>query len=190
MTNMRDMDQVGDVSNVVLRRANAVDAPAIAAVRVESWRATYRGIIPDSYLDEMREDESTELWFRVLTAPKNASTAVFVAEVAGEVVGFSAGLMLPEKKFELDAELSAIYLKPKYQDQGLGQRLVRMVADAYQSHGANGMLVWVLAENKVARQFYEKLGGELLIEQDFLWDDLSLREVGYGWRDLTTLAKG
>ena len=184
---MSNVTNVSNVSNVVLRRATAVDAPAIAAVRVESWRTTYRDIIPDSYLDDMRVDESTELWFRVLTAPKNDTTAVFVAEVDGEVIGFSAGLMLSEQKFELDAELTAIYLKPKFQDQGLGQRLVRMVAETYQARGANGLLVWVLSENKPARQFYEKLGGELLVEQDYTWDGLNLKEVGYGWRDLTTL---
>jgi ribosomal protein S18 acetylase RimI-like enzyme len=176
------------ISNVVLRRATAADAAAIAALRIDSWRASYTGVIPDSYLDDMNVDESTELWLRILSAPGAKTTAVFVAEVDREIVGFSAGMMLVEKKFDFDAELTATYLKPAAQDQGLGTRLVRMVADSFQTLGANGLLVWVLSENKAGRQFYEKLGGELLIEQDFSWDDLDLKEVGYGFRDLTTLA--
>jgi ribosomal protein S18 acetylase RimI-like enzyme len=176
------------VSNVVLRRANVADASAIAAVRVEAWRVTYRGVIPDSYLDEMRVEDSTELWLRVLSAPANPGTAVFVAEVDGRIVGFSAGMIMQEQKFGFDAELTAIYLIPDAQERGLGTRLVRMVANGFANLGVNGMLVWVLAENKVARQFYEKLGGELLIEQAFSWDGLDLQEVGYGFRDLTTLA--
>ena len=176
------------VSNVVLRRANVADASAIAAVRVESWRVTYRGIIPDSYLDAMRVDDSTELWLRVLSAPVSPTTAVFVAEVDGRIVGFSAGVILEEEKFGFESELTGIYVIPDAQERGLGTQLVRMVAAGFSKLGANGMLVWVPSDNKVARQFYEKLGGEQLIEQAFTWDDLDLQEVGYGFRDLTTLA--
>ncbi len=175
------------ISNVVLRRATVADASAIAALRIDSWRTSYKGLIPDSYLEDMNLDDSIELWLRILTAPGDR-TAVFVAEVDREVVGFSAGMMLSDKKFDFDAELTATYLKPAMQDQGLGTRLVRMVAERFQGWGANGLLVWVLSENKAGCQFYEKLGGELLIEQAYTWDDLDLQEVGYGFRDLTTLA--
>jgi hypothetical protein len=34
-----------------VREANAGDAAAIARLHVESWRATYRGILRDEYLD-------------------------------------------------------------------------------------------------------------------------------------------
>ena len=43
------------------------------------------------------------------------------------------------------------------------------------------------AGNQAARQFYEQMGAELLIEQPFTWDGLDLMETGYGWRDLTAL---
>lgn len=114
-------------------------------------------------------------------------TTVFVAERNGDVIGFSAGHMLEEPKFGIDAELSAIYLRNDAQRIGIGRRLVRMVADAHQAMGATGLLVWVLAENKAARAFYEQLGAELLIEQSFTWDALDLVEAGYGWRDLDAL---
>jgi hypothetical protein len=46
------------------------------------------------------------------------------------------------------------------------------------------MLVWVLAQNNIAREFYAKLGAELLTEQAFSWDELDLQEAGYGWRTI------
>jgi hypothetical protein len=46
----------------------------------------------------------------------------------------------------------------------------------------------VIAGNKGARAFYERLGAELLVEQPFQWDGMDLVEVGYGWRDLGALA--
>lgn len=171
---------------LVIRRACVQDAAAIAAVRIDSWRATYRGVIPDAYLEGMRVDDSTALWTRVLSAASD-KTSVFVAEMDGAVVGFAAGKALDEPRFGLDAELAAIYLQPDAQRAGIGRRLVSMVADAHQSQGANGFIVWVIATNKAARQFYEQLGAELLIEQSFTWDGLDLVEAGYGWRDLNAL---
>jgi hypothetical protein len=49
------------VTEITFRRATANDAAAIAALRVDSWRTTYRGVMPDAYLDGMRADESAEM---------------------------------------------------------------------------------------------------------------------------------
>lgn len=172
------------METISLRPATPDDAEGIAIVRIDSWRKTYRGIIPDTYLDQMDIDESTSLWRRVLTAASQA-TSVFVAERDGEVAGFAAGKMLDEERFGLNAELAAIYLRPDIQRVGIGHSLIRLVAAAHQVQGANGLLAWVIAKNKIARQFYEKLGAELLVEQGFNWDGMDLMEVGYGWRDLS-----
>jgi GNAT superfamily N-acetyltransferase len=174
------------MSALVLRPAAAVDAPAIARVRIDSWRMTYRGLIPDAYLDGMQQDASTALWERVLSAAPNA-TSVFVLANADEVVGFAAGNMLKEPKHGKNAELSAIYLRRDYQRAGLGHRLVGAVATAQRAHGATGLIVWVIAGNKGARAFYEQLGATLLVEQPFQWDGMDLVEAGYGWDDLDTL---
>jgi len=172
---------------ITLRRATAVDAPAIARVRVDGWRTAYRGIIPDAYLDGMQVEASTAMWERVLTAGPN-TTSVHVADHAGKVVGFASGAMLAEPKHGLDAELVAIYLRREFQHAGLGRQLVGAVVEAQRAQGATGLLTWVIAGNTAARVFYERLGGELLVEQPFQWDGLDLVEVGYGWRDLQKLA--
>jgi GNAT superfamily N-acetyltransferase len=143
-------------------------------------------MIPDAYLAAMKVEDSAASWEKVLSAGPN-STSVFVAANAEGIVGFAAGNMLPLPKHELDAELSAIYVVRQAQRFGVGQRLVATVAAAQRAHGANGLLVWVIAGNKSARAFYEKLGAELLIEQAFTWDGMDLVEVGYGWRDLDAL---
>jgi len=176
------------MSAITLRRANAGDAPAIARVRIDSWRTTYRGMVPDAYLDAMQVDASTAMWDRVLTAGPN-TTSVFVADHDGEIVGFASGAMLAEPKHGLDAELVAIYLRREFQRVGLGRRLVGAVVDAQSAHGATGLITWVIADNKAARGFYESLGAELLVEQPFQWDGLNLVEVGYGWRDLPALTE-
>ena len=172
--------------DVLIRPAVPADAARIAQVRVEAWRTTYKGMIPDAYLAAMTVEDSTAHWDRILGAAPN-TTNVFVAVADGEVVGFAAGLMLEEPKFGIDAELSAVYLVREAQRAGVGRRLVAAVAAAQQAHGANGLVVWVIAGNKPARAFYENLGAELLVEQPFTWDGMDLVEVGYGFRDLPAL---
>jgi GNAT superfamily N-acetyltransferase len=171
---------------ITIRPANVRDAAAIARVRIESWRATYRGLIPDAYLAQMKEDESTAIWERILAAGPNTAS-VFVAENDGEVIGFAAGNMLREPRYELNAELTAIYLHPAFHGAGVGRRLVREVAQAQRAHGATGLIVWVIARNKIGRGFYESLGGELLVEQPFQWDGMDLVEVAYGFRGIDAL---
>ena len=171
---------------IAIRRAAPRDAPAIARVRIDCWRVAYRGLVPDAYLDGMQVDESTALWDRVLTAEQN-DTSVFVAEHDGDVIGFSAGNMLQEPRFDLNAELSAVYLRREFQHAGIGRRLVATVARAQREHGATGLIAWVIAGNKRARAFYESLGGTLLVEQPFEWDGMDLVEAGYGLRDLDAL---
>jgi GNAT superfamily N-acetyltransferase len=178
---------LGDAPGIVIRRAAPRDAEAIARVRIDGWRTSYRGLIPAAYLDGMQVDASTALWDKVLAAGPN-SASVFVTSHGDEVIGFAAGSLLAEPKFGLNAELTAVYLRREFQRVGLGRRLIAAVVDAQRALGAAGMIVWVIAANKPARAFYEALGAELLVEQAYQWDGMDLLEAAYGWRDLDALA--
>ncbi len=172
---------------VAIRPATPADAGAIAQVRVDSWRITYRGMIPEAYLAAMKVEDSAAMWLRVLSANSD-SVCVFVAEDAGIVKGFACGNRLAPAKLGLDAELTAIYLARDCQRAGIGTRLLAAVAGTLQSRGATGLLTWVIAANRPARTFYESLGATLQVEQPFQWDGLDLVEAGYGWPDLAALA--
>jgi ribosomal protein S18 acetylase RimI-like enzyme len=175
------------MSDILIRPALPEDATAIAQVRVEAWRTTYKGMIPDAYLAAMKVEDSAALWLRVLNAASD-KTSVFVALDDSAVVGFAAGNLLAEPKLDFDAELTAIYIRREAQRSGIGRRLVGHVAAAESAQGATGLVAWVIAANRAARAFYERLGAELLIEQPFQWDGMDLVEAGYGWRDLDALA--
>ena len=175
------------MSSIVARPAG--DAEAIARVRVDSWRETYRGMIPQAYLDAMKLEQSRALWEKVLTAGSTA-VSVFVAERGAEIVGFGSGNMLVEPKHGFDAELSAVYVRREFQRAGIGRRLVAetAVALSQRERGASSLIVWVIAGNKGARAFLERIGAELVVEQAFQWDGMDLVEAGYGWRTLGALA--
>lgn len=175
------------MSEVVVRPARPADAAAIARVRIDAWRATYRGIVPDAYLDAMSVADNEAFWQRILAA-QSPLASVFVAAEGGRVVGFASANVRDPPKLGFDAELSAIYLAADHKRHGLGRRLVAAVAASQRERGASGLIAWVFAKNQPARAFYETLGGELLAEQAFQWDGIDLIEAGYGFRDLDALA--
>jgi len=45
---------------LVIREATVEDSAEIARVQVDTWRTTYRGIVPQSFLDEMAYDLRAE----------------------------------------------------------------------------------------------------------------------------------
>ena len=131
-------------------------------------------------------ETSTDLWNRVLTSGTSA-ISVFVAASDRDVIGFAAGNMLAEPRHDLNAELTAVYLRREFQRAGTGRRLVCAVAEAQRAHGAIGLIAWVISGNKTARAFYERLGAMLLVEQPYEWDGVPLTEAGYGFKDIGAL---
>ena len=44
------------------------DADRIGAIQVRAWRAAYRGVMPDAYLDELDVDDRAAYWRRQVLA--------------------------------------------------------------------------------------------------------------------------
>ncbi|MGH2447737.1 MAG: GNAT family N-acetyltransferase [Chloroflexota bacterium] len=76
------------MSEAVIRSAVPNDAAAIARVRVETWRDAYRGLLPDEMLDGLSVDDTASTWRRLLEGA-DPSVLVLVAEVDGEIIGYS-----------------------------------------------------------------------------------------------------
>ena len=57
-----------------IRSATPDDAERLASVHVEAWKSTYRGQVPDAYLDALSVQDRVDVW-RKLLADTAASTA-------------------------------------------------------------------------------------------------------------------
>jgi GNAT superfamily N-acetyltransferase len=169
------------------RPALVADAAEIAAVHVDTWRATYPGMLPDRYLAAMDVRDYEDRWLRTIQDPYRRS-AVFVVEDDGRVVGFASCGPERDGDARYDGELYAIYLLPAAQGRGLGRALVQTTADALAIRGMTSMVVWVLRGNAHARGFYERLGGVYLRERPLdLGAGLDAPEVSYVWADTVAL---
>lgn len=169
-----------------LRRASPADASAVAHVYVNSWRTTYRGIIPGQALAALDELRQTGYWWKTLCESKRGCGAV-VAEGRSRVVGFSAFGPAREEGVSRRGEVYTLYLLDAYQGCGIGRRLLSASADDMAGAGYTSMCVWVLARNP-AREFYERLGGVELSSRDIGVGGRRLEEICYLWPDLGRLA--
>lgn len=169
----------------MIRAALPADAAAIAQIHIDTWRTTYRGLVPDAYLAGLSYQERTDAWACMLNEPRPHG-CVYVAEEAGSVVGFADGG--PERSGDLvyGGELYAIYILRAQQGKGAGRLLTSAVAASLAQAGYDALLLWVLARNP-AQGFYERLGGRRLRSQQIRIGAATLEEIAYGWPDIRTL---
>lgn len=176
---------------VKIREARPADAEAIARVRVETWRTTYRGIIPDAFLDALSIPEKTDR-YRQSLEDKGSKKFHFVAESGGKVVAFATGAPERTGNREYTGELDGVYVLEAFQGRGVGRCLVRAVVTRLAREGHRAMLVRVLAANPW-RRFYETLKGIPLTDQNLkvahVFSGVDCPVAIYGWKDLGAVAK-
>lgn len=176
-------------SQWLIRRVGDSDYGQIARVHVNSWRTTYRGIVPDDFLDELSYETSEARWRRISTQ-NGPDYVMFAAEdESGHIVGFANGGRERSGDADFDGELYAIYLLETHQRKGIGQALFRRVIEHLVKSGFRSMLIWVLADNP-ACHFYESMGGVRMREQDVEIGGKRLKEIGYGWTNLQATLNG
>lgn len=173
-----------------IRLAQPADAAAIAHVHVETWRATYAGVVPDSYLVRMSEQGQANTWRKIL-ARRSKDDRTLVAEVEKgasdqqTLVGFGSFGRQRVTELGTRGEIFALYVLPDWQGQGIGQQLMHAVFRRLWEAGTPDCLIWVLAENP-ARFFYEHMGGQRVAERVESLAGEKLTEFAYGWPDLET----
>ena len=163
----------------MIRPADLDDAAAIARVHVVSWRSTYRTLLPADFLESLTEAGYTDRWRRFIS---ERSSRVFVVEdESNDIVGFASGGRERAGESGYRGELYAIYLLESSQRRGYGRELVRAVVGGLREMGLQDMIIWVLRDNRPARDFYERLGGVFVRAQPITIGSATLEEVSYGW---------
>lgn len=165
---------------MIIRKAIETDAASIAKVHVDGWRTTYKGIVPNTYLNRLSYEEHEKNWLKGIQ-----TNGIYVAEnERGEVVGFATGGKERTGKYKAyDGELYAIYLLETAQGEGLGRKLFEAIVKDLQEKKFTSMLIWALADNP-ACHFYERLGGKKVDTAEIEIDGKQLQEVAFGWEKL------
>lgn len=172
-----------------VREARQEDAAAIARVHVDSWRTSYRGIVPEAFLAGMSYADFEGRWQEWLRGVGDPRWAYRVAELpSGRIVGFASGGPQQGPAYaDYAGELYTLYLLREHQRAGIGRCLFGSVARGLAEGGITSLLAWVLARNP-SRRFYEAVGGTLLGRQEIEIGGVRLEEVAYGWPDIEGVA--
>lgn len=141
-----------------VRPATVEDAEAIGRVQFETWRAAYRGLMPDEAIARFDVEARQRMWHEGLARQPQLGSATFVAELDGEVVGFAS---VGAWRGEEDAgELYALYLHPSCWDRGIGRALLVRAEESMHSSGFTRAILWVLEGNERGERFYRAAGWE------------------------------
>jgi ribosomal protein S18 acetylase RimI-like enzyme len=169
-----------------IRQAAMADVAAIARVHVDSWRTTYKGLLPDDYLANLAYEQREALWRKILSKPVGQDLVYVAEETSGNIVGFVSGG--PERSGDpiYTGEVYAIYLLERWQGQGIGRQLTITLVRQLVQRGLTSLLIWVMAENP-SRRFYEVLGGRQVRERLEMTGGVERVDVSYGWLDARML---
>jgi ribosomal protein S18 acetylase RimI-like enzyme len=168
-----------------IRFALASDADAIAQLHVLSWRGSYRGILPDAYLDGDVEAERADAWARYFDEPPPGAVA-FVAPGAGQSLdGFIALEAGHERGY--DAVIENLHVAPGARGCGLGKKLLATAATHLIGAGGASTCLWVYDANRAAIDFYKAIGGVIDAREFDPFAGADAPHSRIGWRDIRVL---
>src|SRR5712671_71878 len=168
------------MDHITIRSARPEDARSIAKLHVETWRATYAGMLSAPYLVGLSAPRQELGWRNViLREPRDVRVAVGQGDA---ILGFgSCGPNRGDRRFA--GEVFTLYVAPDWQNQGIGRRLLIALFRRLVGAGRSSAIVWVLRDNP-SRFFYERLGGRQVTYKTLAVAGSAVEAVGYGWSDL------
>ena len=130
----------------------------VAIAHLLAWQKAFQGILSDDLLYGLDKYEFLRIWKQTIQNEKRTN---FIA-LNGENVAIGFISFGTSKENRLWAEIIGIYVHPEFWDQGYGKALMKKAASELKNSGKySKIILWVMAENDSARQFYEKTGFKL-----------------------------
>ncbi len=171
-----------------LRLATLADQAEIARLHCDSWHEAFMSINPD--LVKARGDDYPrryQTWGKILQ-DEQFSTHVAV-DKSGQIVGVGQGGTVREELGvpEYDGELVRLYIAPDNKGQGVGKKLINIVASTLKSQDKQSMIVVAWSINVPARAVYEHLGAKFIKEIVQEKDGFDNSQAVYGWQDIDTI---
>ena len=158
-----------------VRNAVRGEANQIAKIHVDSWQVAYRGLMPQSYIDQFTRERRERMWTRVMT---EQLANLIVVEKQKEIVGFLSYELPNHSSEDKTAIVTCCYVSPLYFGQGAGSALFDELETRLLSTPVMQISLKALDTNKQGLNFYKKCGfvrsGD---EESEVIDDMTLNDV-------------
>lgn len=158
-----------------IRKMERKDWKEVAHVVTVAWNETYRGIVPDEFLDNLyiNEEERAKNSFENFNDKENHQ---YVLEVDNKIVGFINVGSTDETEFTNCGEIYAVYIINGYKGYGFGKKLIESGINELKNMGYDKMVIGCLDRNK-SNEFYKHIGGKYIKTRIF--EKLQLPENVY-----------
>ena len=134
--------------DIVIRRATPEDALAIKKIHFKAYQKSYRGYVPDEYLNALvLDDDVVERTNQHLKTGES-----WLAFYKNKPAGFADVTYYDNKVFEIQA----LYVDPKYQKHGVGSALVSYLCKNKKETGYKKCILWTIKQGP-SLVFYEKM---------------------------------
>lgn len=140
---------------VTIREALPQDAGKISEIYAASWKHAYRGLIPQAYLDNLRNDYWSAAFLEWIEGEKISVSLVCVENRPVGAVAYGKSRWNEE---EAMGEIISIYIHPDWVSKGYGTKLIRHALARLKKQGYRQCCLWAIQDNLPARRFYEKNG--------------------------------
>lgn len=163
---------------MLIRPADSRDALAVAQVHVRSWQAAYKGLLPQTYLDQLRAEDRAARYDFANPDPRAPQTLVAVDKDA--IIGFATTMPSRDSDLPEFGELCALYVVPEHWRSGVGSALSAAARAALIDSGFRDALLWVMSGNERAERFYRRDGwtADGRERTDTVWD-VTVSELRY-----------
>lgn len=136
-----------------VRAATEDDAARLAEIHVAAWRATYRGVMTDQYLDGLDVGRAASAWRRNIREPREG-TRHLVVQGGNEVTGFAILGPAVGDPATGTGQLHAINVHPDWWAKGAGSALFAAAERQLIELGYERGILWVAKSNDRAISFY------------------------------------
>ena len=163
----------------MIRAGKLSDADQITAIKVDSWKETYKDLIPKEALNKITYEKEKEKYIN-----KFNNRRIVVYEENNEILGYSffgkRQNVNKEKMEDYTSEIYALYIKNDFKRKGVGTKLINHIWDTLKKENNEKVLLWCLKDNQNAIDFYKKNGFEYLNNKKEELNGVNIEELSFG----------
>jgi len=134
----------------VIKADKNTNFDAIKKLYYQTWQYSYQGLVPEKLLNSLDENDT---WH----PEKRMNNTLIAVTTTGEIIGVCSYGPARKEAYAGYGEIYSLYVLPKWQHQGIGQKLFQAALDTLTTRFPKLYLL-VLQNNLFAQAFYEWFG--------------------------------
>ena len=143
---------------MIIRKMKYEDIKEFILLVNKVWDETYRGIVDDEFIDNMKNTIDERIKKGEANFNRN-DRIQYVIEENGKLIGFSSISPSTDEKYPDSGEIMSLYLLKKYHGKGFGKILFNHDVDKLKELGYTDYIIGCL-EGNPTNDFYRHMGGK------------------------------